>query len=85
MILYHREKESFESTKAFIESYIDLLPEKIHWKVYLELADLAKRENRLEEARELFKKVTVIQPYASQGWLEYSKVMVPLSICVAQV
>jgi len=39
----------------------------------LELADLAKRTNRLEEARQLMMKVCQLQPFASQGWLEYSK------------
>lgn len=46
---------------------------QVHWKLYLELADLAKRENRVDEARRLYKKVCRLQPHASQGWLEYSK------------
>ena len=49
------------------------LPDSIHYKVYLELADLAKRSNRYVEARRLYQKVCQLQPYASQGWLEYSK------------
>jgi tetratricopeptide (TPR) repeat protein len=49
------------------------LPESVHWRVYLELADLAKRSNRYVEARRLYQKVCQLQPYASQGWLEYSK------------
>jgi cell division protein FtsL len=34
---------------------------KVHWKLYLEMADLAKRENRIEEARKLYKKVCRLQ------------------------
>mmetsp|Transcript_11868 Transcript_11868/g.13801 ORF Transcript_11868/g.13801 Transcript_11868/m.13801 type:complete len:1213 (-) Transcript_11868:1358-4996(-) len=49
------------------------LPEKLHWKIYLEMADLAKRENRFTEARRLYRTVNKLQPYAPQGWLEYSK------------
>jgi tetratricopeptide (TPR) repeat protein len=49
------------------------LPESIHWKVYLELADLAKRTNKFAEARKLYRQVCQLQPFASQGWLEYSK------------
>lgn len=49
------------------------IPESIHWRVYLELADLARRTNRFADARRLFQKVCQLQPYASQGWVEYSK------------
>jgi la-related protein 1 len=49
------------------------VPEKSFWRVYLELADLAKRSNRFEEARRLFVLVCELQPYASQTWLEFSK------------
>jgi la-related protein 1 len=49
------------------------LPESIHWKVYLELADLSKRGNKFLSAKNLYQQVCRLQPYASQGWLEYSK------------
>ena len=49
------------------------LPESVHWRVYLELADLAKRSNRSDDARKLYGKVCELQPYTPQGWLEYSK------------
>jgi len=39
----------------------------------LDLADFAKRESRFREAKILFKLVSYLQPYAYQGWLEYSK------------
>ena len=38
-----------------------LLPEKVHWRVILELADLSKRENQFGEARRLFAKVNEMQ------------------------
>ena len=31
------------------------VPHKIHWRVYLDLADFAKRESKFEEARQFFK------------------------------
>ena len=49
------------------------LPESIHWRVYIELADLARRSNRFAEARRQYQKVCDLQPYASQGWVEHSK------------
>jgi la-related protein 1 len=49
------------------------LPESVHWRVYIELADIARRSNRFVDARQLYQKVCQLQPYASQGWIEYSK------------
>lgn len=49
------------------------LPESVHWRVYVELADIARRSNRFVEARRLYHTVCQLQPYASQGWIEYSK------------
>jgi hypothetical protein len=30
------------------------VPQKIHWRVFLDLADFAKRESKFDEARNLF-------------------------------
>lgn len=49
------------------------LPPATHWRVFLELADVAKRSNRTDEAREHYKRACQLQPRASQGWLEHSK------------
>ncbi len=69
------ERNSFQDAEKFAMLSLKdgSLPETIHWRVYLELADLAKRSNRFEEARKLYQEVYKLQPYASQGWLEYSK------------
>lgn len=69
------ERTSFKSAQGFaVKALSDgSLPESIHWKVYLELADLAKRANRFNEARSLYQKVCGLQPHAIQGWLEFSK------------
>lgn len=69
------ERVSFQNAENFaLQSLADgSLPESVHWRVYLELADLAKRSNRYFEARRLYKMVCQLQPFASQGWLEYSK------------
>jgi len=58
-------------TSAF--KFLKSIPQKIHWRVYLELADIAKRESKFADARHFFKLVVSVQPYAYQGWLEYSK------------
>jgi len=69
------ERNSFQDAEKFAMLSLKdgSLPESIHWRVYLELADLAKRSNRFEEARRLYQEVYKLQPYASQGWLEFSK------------
>ena len=40
------------------------IPIKIQWRVFLDLADYAKRESRFETAAHLFKVVVSNQPYA---------------------
>lgn len=69
------ERESFQDAHEYAMQTLSAgsLPETVHWRVYLELADLAKRSNRFEEARKLYQQVCSLQPYASQGWLEFSK------------
>ncbi|GAX23582.1 hypothetical protein FisN_12Hh148 [Fistulifera solaris] len=69
------EKLSFAKAREFALRAIESVsvPETLHWRVYLELADLAKRFNRFTEARRLYQQVCQLQPYAFQGWLEYSK------------
>ena len=64
---------SFEAAKAYAELCFERLPKHIHWRVSLELADLAKRSNKFDLARQLYRRVTSLQPHASQGWLEFSK------------
>lgn len=81
-------EDGFKAAVAFATKHLAVLPKKVHWRVYLELADMAKRENMLEQARDYYMKVenittssclifffqvTKLQPYASQGWLEYAK------------
>ncbi|CBN74834.1 conserved unknown protein [Ectocarpus siliculosus] len=68
-----KEKTSFHAAKVFAMECFKMLPVKVHWRLYLEIADLARRENRFVEARKLYRKVTKMQPFASQGWVEYCK------------
>ena len=49
------------------------LPVAVHWRVHLEMADLAKREKNFREARRLYRLATELQPSAAQTWLEYAK------------
>ena len=49
------------------------LPECVHWRVDLEMADLCKREKRFRDARLLYARATERMPNAPQTWLEYAK------------
>jgi len=68
-----KEKEGLEAATEFANSHFEILPKKVHWKVYLEMADLAKRENHIERAVQYYEMVNKLQPYAYQGWLEFAK------------
>ena len=70
-----KERRSFKEGEEFAKKTLaeNTLPEIVRWRVHLELADLAKRSNKIAEARQLYQRVCELQPYASQGWLEYSK------------
>ncbi|KAL0484846.1 FPGS1 [Acrasis kona] len=67
------EKQGYKSTKDFVLKNMSNTPSSVHWRVYMDLADFAKRENMISEARKWFKKVNELQPSASQGWLEHAK------------
>lgn len=69
------EKSSFHDAEEFAMSSLKngSLPDPVHWRVLLELADLAKRTNRFDQARNLYQQVCTLQPYASQGWIDFSK------------
>jgi la-related protein 1 len=47
----------------------------VQWRVCLELADIERRHNDVDEARHLYCHVNAVQPYASQGWLEHAKML----------
>jgi len=70
-----KKQSSMEEAETFARTCLadGSLPESIHWKVYLELADLAKRANRFTDARSLYQQVCSLQPNESQVWLDYSK------------
>lgn len=74
-----RQKESLDTARDYAiaclsKSNPDIyLPPSIHWRVYLELADVAKRCNEIDNARNYYHKACKLQPMASQGWMEHSK------------
>jgi tetratricopeptide (TPR) repeat protein len=68
-----KERESLEAARIYATDALSWVPDKSKWKIYLELAEIAKRNNEFVEARRLYEQVTNLQPLASQGWLEWSK------------
>ncbi len=67
------EKEGITAMITKVFEKISEVPKKIHWKIIIDLADFAKRENEFSKANTLFKMVTHLQPFAHQGWLDHAK------------
>ena len=67
------EGDGLNNVLVYVYEKIYTLPQIVHWQVFLELADLAKRENKIDDARKLLGLSVQLQPYAHQAWLEYSK------------
>lgn len=72
-MIREQEKLGYAQVAGLIVGKLGELPKKLHWKVMLELADLAKRDNKVREARALFVMAEWQQPHAHQAWLEHSK------------
>jgi tetratricopeptide (TPR) repeat protein/type II secretory pathway pseudopilin PulG len=72
-----RSKETLGKGMGYAQELADRcmveLPQAVHWRVYLELADLAKREKNFRQARRLYRHATELQRTAAQTWLEYAK------------
>eukprot|EP00940_MAST-03C_sp_MAST-3C-sp2_P000391 g391.t1 len=68
-------KQSVDSAREFAESSLHSLPSKARWRVYKELADIARRQHRYEEARQMFARVNALQPFAAIGWIEHAKMV----------
>ena len=71
--LRSKETQGKGMTRAEEQRCMQELPEAVHWRVHLEMADLAKREKNFHEARRLYRLATGLQPSAPQTWLEYAK------------
>lgn len=52
---------------------LEVLPRKIHWRMCMEVAELAKRHNDMNLARTWYAQVNTLEPHAAQGWLERAK------------
>ena len=66
-------KASSEKAQEFALSALVTCPEGIRWKIYLALADQARRMNDFLTARSYFLRASEAQPLAAQCWLEWAK------------
>jgi len=67
------EKEGLDRALAFARESMLSLPAEIHYRVYLEMADLAKREHEYQLAARHYDHVHQLEPRAAQGWLDHAK------------
>jgi tetratricopeptide (TPR) repeat protein len=68
-----KEHEGNEAQLHVIRHYLTLLPPTLHWRVYLDVADLSKRESHFRRARCFYERAIVLQPREPKAWLEYAK------------
>lgn len=70
-----REKYAYSEAIDFAKQYAatDLIPRSQHWKIFLEMADCAKRANRFRDARDWYRTVLQLERQMPHGWLEYAK------------
>ena len=68
-----KEKESLHNAYIYATEALIWMPHNTLWKIKLELADICKRQNNYIQARILYEDACILQPLASQTWLEYSK------------
>jgi hypothetical protein len=68
-----KEHEGYEAQLNVIRHYLNLLPPTLHWRVYLDVADLSKRESHFRRARRFYERAIVLQPCEPKPWIEYAK------------
>lgn len=67
------EKQSFEVALSYARDMLLVLPDSIKHKLFMDLADSAKRHNRVQDAKSFYLTASRHQPLAYQVWLEWSK------------
>jgi hypothetical protein len=68
-----KEAISVDDALRFAQEEAVKVPPKIKWRVYIDAADLLKRNYRFDEAKYMFALVTEEYPLVQQGWMEWSK------------
>ena len=59
-----KEKEGFKAAREYSLLGLFELPERVHYRALLDLAEFAKRESKFEDARMVFKLISHLQPFA---------------------
>ncbi|CAM9266433.1 unnamed protein product, partial [Ectocarpus fasciculatus] len=67
------ERVSTAAAQQYAVGALQWMPSTAHWRVHLQLADLAKRLNLEELASREYEQACTLEPTASKGWLEWSK------------
>ena len=68
-----KEAISVEEALRFAQEEAVKISPKIKWRVYLDAADLLRRNNRFEDARYMYALACEEFPQVQQGWMELSK------------
>ena len=71
--LREQEKISYAAATEFFDNSLPALPERSRFRAFLDMADIAKRDNHIVNARFYFEQASRANPQASQVWLEWAK------------
>ena len=55
--------------KAYANECLDIMPEAVGWRVYLQVADFSRRNNNMEEARQYYRLACEASPRSHAAWL----------------
>ena len=68
-----QEKLSYKKAIEYGEQALQELPERCRYRILVDMADAAKRDNSLHEARGYLARASAMNPLAHQIWLEWAK------------
>mmetsp|Transcript_34411 Transcript_34411/g.89051 ORF Transcript_34411/g.89051 Transcript_34411/m.89051 type:complete len:972 (-) Transcript_34411:547-3462(-) len=68
-----KSEQGYSEAMKVASSYLQREDAPLKWKVYLELADIAKKDMIIDDARGFFKQACESNPHVTQAWIEYIK------------
>ena len=68
-----KEKESYEAALEYALDSVNIMPDAIKWRVYVDLGDISRKYNQLEDARSYYRIASQASPCSATAWIERSK------------
>jgi tetratricopeptide (TPR) repeat protein len=68
-------REQYKQACKYVEYCLEVFPPNLHDKLFLEIAERAKRANELQESQRWYQRLNVQKKHFVQGWLDHAKLM----------